>query len=71
MDEKHQKIYDLLYDIKADTAVTREKVSKLEDCDAGTRLTKLETKGKVLTWVGVVLFPLVMGKDYIIRLFLG
>ena len=70
-DSDHKKIMSILSDIKVDTAVLVEKVSRLEDNDAGTRLTKLEARNKYEGIIVGVLISLVAVKDYLIQLLFG
>ena len=68
---KLDKHWEALSDIRTDIAVIKEKVGNLECIDAGTRLTKLESRNKSIAIVGGVLLSIATFKQYLIKIFLG
>ena len=62
---------ETLTSIRIDVAVIKEKVENLECLDAGTRLTKLESRNKFIALVGGILISIASFKEYLIQIILG
>jgi hypothetical protein len=57
--------------IKIDTAVICEKIRVLESHEAGNRLTKIETRNKMIAIIGGVLLGLTVTKEWIAKIVFG
>ena len=68
---KLDKHNDKLNAIQINVAVIMEKVGNLECLDAGTRLTKLESRNKFIAVVGGILISIASFKEYLIQIILG